>query len=325
LSIYLSDELKEKFSELFLKGLSRLKQKDPLPGDRISFAFIPKYFIGIALGVLSLDVKERNEYVKWLKGILKKREESEQISKNILYVLLKAILDGGRHTINLHNVNNLNLEALSVLEWGIRNNYFQFQDTDMLLNIKRRILTIFLETELEVLQPTFSSFILSSVHSCILESVNSIVLTSNHISKILGNFESALRRFKWKINEEKDVQDIVWLILRCYFYDLVDEEHLPKFGHKSSKPDFGIPSLKLLIEVKFVRNQRDFKKIEDEIKADYIDYLNHPNYNKLLIFVYDDSSSVQEHSITIEALKNLDGGIEDVIIVSKPSHIGDSR
>jgi len=112
--------------------------------------------------------------------------------------------------------------------------------------------------------------------------------------------------------------------LSIFFFIFINKVLSDKFGHKSSKPDFGIPSLKLLIEVKFIRDQTEFKKIENEIKIDAIDYLKHPNYNKLIVFIYDNSASVQEHQITKEALKRIDG-IKDVIIASKPSHIDDSK
>jgi len=46
----------------------------------------------------------------------------------------------------------------------------------------------------------------------------------------------------------------LWLILRCYFPDVVDEHTLPKLGHSTYRADFGIRSLKLIIEA--IRQQR---------------------------------------------------------------------
>jgi len=151
---------------------------------------------------------------------------------------------------------------------------------------------------------------------------------------ILRRFEAALRRWRWDdsskmkrpitwpITSEREVQDIVWLILRSVFDDVVDEETLPKLGHSTYKADFGIPSLRLLIEAKYCREASDFKKIEKEIMEDAVAYLIHikDRYDRILVFIYDHSSSVQEHAVTAIALRELPG-IEDVIIVSRPSQL----
>lgn len=126
---------------------------------------------------------------------------------------------------------------------------------------------------------------------------------------------------KWPIGQEREVQDILWLVLRSYFEDLVDEEALPKFGHKFYKPDFAIPSLRLLIEVKFTSKKEDFKSIEQEIMVDTIGYLyNTKDYDKIIVFIYDNSGSVQEHGTTKRDLIKIKE-IEDVIVVSKPSQL----
>ena len=68
-------------------------------------------------------------------------------------------------------------------------------------------------------------------------------------------------------------QNILWLILRSYFDDLIDEETLPKFGRNSYKPDFAIPSLRLLIEAKLIYDKNGFSKVEKGIAEDSIGYL----------------------------------------------------
>jgi hypothetical protein len=69
------------------------------------------------------------------------------------------------------------------------------------------------------------------------------------------------------------------------------------------------------------RKADDFKTIEKEIMEDSRGYLAHAGrYSKILVFIYDDSASVQEHGITKQALRELPE-IEDVIIVSRPSHL----
>lgn len=110
-------------------------------------------------------------------------------------------------------------------------------------------------------------------------------------------------------------------MLRPIAADLEDEDTLPKFGHSTYRADFGIPSLGLLIEVKFARSSADFKAIEKEVLEDLVPYLKAPErYREILVFVYDDSCSVQHHDTTINALRSVPG-ICDVIVVCRPSQL----
>lgn len=113
----------------------------------------------------------------------------------------------------------------------------------------------------------------------------------------------------------------LYLILRSYFDDAEYEEPAPKFGHGSSGLDIKLPSVGIIVEAKFIRKASEFAKIEDEIKKTWQIIKSATPYRKTVVFIYDNTSSVQDHQTTIRALKRLDG-IVDVIIVSKPSHIG---
>ena len=148
---------------------------------------------------------------------------------------------------------------------------------------------------------------------------------------VLENFEAAMKRWRWDgdamqkpirwpVTQEREVQDILWLILRSYFPDLVDEDTLPKLGHSTYKADFGIGSLKMIIEAKFASSKEDFKKIEKEVQEDCIPYLRDLRYESVVVFIYDDSASVQEHDITRRALLEIPG-IVGVVIVSRPSQL----
>ena len=149
---------------------------------------------------------------------------------------------------------------------------------------------------------------------------------------VLSRFETAMRRWRcdessmkqpirWPVTAEREIQDILWLMLRPVFDDLVDEETLPKLGHSTYREDFGIPSLGILIEVKYVRKSSDFKEIEKQVLEDSVAYLNGVTaYREIVVFIYDESASVQEHDTTASSLRGIDR-ISDVIIVSRPSQL----
>ncbi len=174
----------------------------------------------------------------------------------------------------------------------------------------------------------------SAVHASLVRSVDELVLSRSHVATLLRRFEAAMRRWRWddptvvrqrpirwEITAEREVQDILWIILRSVFEDVIDEETLPKVGHSTYRADFGIPSLRLLIEVKYARKASDFRMLEKEVMEDSIAYLQRSDrYDRILVFIYDDSASVQEHDITERSLRELPG-IEDVVIVSRPSQL----
>jgi hypothetical protein len=73
--------------------------------------------------------------------------------------------------------------------------------------------------------------------------------------------------------------------------------------------------------VKYVRKSSDFKEIEQQVLVDSVAYLNGITaYKEIVVFIYDESASVQEHDTTASALRSIDR-ISDVIIVSRPSHL----
>ena len=168
------------------------------------------------------------------------------------------------------------------------------------------------------------------VRAAVSEETLTVLRTRHTVSRLLAQFESCLRRWRWDgqhlkapvrwpIRGEREVQDNLWAILRAVFDDIEDEDMLPKFGDSSYRADFGIPSLGRLIEAKFARSAADFKSIEKEVLQDLVPYLRLPErYGKVLVFIYDDSCSLQAHDITARSLRSV-AGIADVVIVSRPS------
>jgi hypothetical protein len=125
---------------------------------------------------------------------------------------------------------------------------------------------------------------------------------------------------RWAITSERKVQDILWSTLRPVFDDLVDEETLRKVGHSTYRADFGIPSLGLMIEVKYAQGRR----LQPLREADRRGLRRLPSgnepYRQMAVFIYNESCSVQHHGTTRNALLALPN-IIDVIIVSCPSHV----
>ena len=310
----------------FIKAFNLLKKRNHFKGGHVTFPYQPLTFLGLALGIKAVrDNRTRDNGMEWLAIILKERTQIGQITgfHSLLYKYIEHQITD--KPIQIGDISEYSsLEELSLLETGIMNKTYQIANQqENLERIRKTLLIQLLQTPPENMEPEKAPIIWYGTNESITKEVDTLLISPSFVSSILMRFEASMRRWKpeWPVSNEKEVQDILWLTLRSYFDDLVDEETLPKFGHSSYKPDFGIPPLSLLIEVKYVRQQEDFKKIEKEIMQDSIGYLtNNQQYKNIIVFIYDNSGSVQEHNITRRDLIKVKG-IEDVIIVSKPSQI----
>lgn len=138
----------------------------------------------------------------------------------------------------------------------------------------------------------------------------------------ISNLIQTIRRFreccKYIQNppqNEKEVQDILWIMLRSQFERVEREDTLSRFAAKTYKPDFVIPNLKGLIEVKFIGEKTDISKIQEEILADIPGYLgSNSTYDGIIVFVYDQAHKLLDPRKFIEDIRSVDG-IIDIIVV----------
>lgn len=135
---------------------------------------------------------------------------------------------------------------------------------------------------------------------------------------VLESFPYSLKRdlqyLKKPLKDEKDVQRVLWTVLRSHFTDLVDEEVLGKFGLKHYQDDFGIPSLATVVEVKVIKESTDLKRLQEELMIDAVGYLaTMTGYRHLVFFIYNMANRIVD-SAFVEALESLDS-VAAVVIV----------
>jgi hypothetical protein len=131
----------------------------------------------------------------------------------------------------------------------------------------------------------------------------------------LGRFRECCQYVRQPPAGERDVQDIVWIMLRSRFDRVDREDTLPKFGAKNYKPDFGVPELATLIEVKFIGEKTNIADIQEEILADVPGYLGeHSIYKSLVVLVYDGTHKLRDPRKFIDDLRSVEG-IVDVLVV----------
>jgi hypothetical protein len=128
----------------------------------------------------------------------------------------------------------------------------------------------------------------------------------------------------WHVENEYNVQALLWTILAPIFPDLEDEENLPSVGHKRPRVDLAVPSISTLIEVKYMRGgaQSDFAKVIDEVAADASLYLSTTKaFDKIVAFVWDDSAHSEQHHELQSGLEKIKG-VEAAVVVSRPGRMG---
>lgn len=139
----------------------------------------------------------------------------------------------------------------------------------------------------------------------ILEDIETTLLKIRFVNKsadelvrdVLNNFSNAIQKIikgrrkdhpEFKIQDEYDVQDILYVILKAVFRNLRDEDPIPKVGAKSTKIDLIIREEKILIEVKMIK-AKDLNEVHfiEELKVDFESYHECKWLDKLFCFVYD--------------------------------------
>ncbi|MBI2417436.1 MAG: hypothetical protein HYV28_05940 [Ignavibacteriales bacterium] len=137
------------------------------------------------------------------------------------------------------------------------------------------------------------------VKTSIMPSISESEMSKNHLDMILSvidRFTSASKslstRRKGKpiirIRDEYDVQDILHVILKPFIPTIRTEEVVPgNDDRRFLKIDFLTGKGKTALECKFIRNKAHAKKISAEINDDIQTYINHPDCDNLVFFIYD--------------------------------------
>lgn len=126
---------------------------------------------------------------------------------------------------------------------------------------------------------------------------------------------------QWHLDNEYHVQNLLYFLLAPQFPDLTDEQYLGQVGQKNPRADLLVPSLKLVIEVKFLRATMTFADLVGEVAEDNSLYLSKGSpFTTIVPFVWDDSSRSHQHDYFIQGVKKLTG-IPDAVVISRPGYM----
>lgn len=124
---------------------------------------------------------------------------------------------------------------------------------------------------------------------------------------------------RWVVDNEYHVQDMLWVVLAPVFPDLDDEEWLKSLGQHHPRADLAIPSLRVIIEVKFARKDgKSFSELIQEVAADASTYLQDGSgYASIIAFIWDDAARTEDHAELRQGLLRV-RGVFDAIVLSRP-------
>ena len=233
-------------------GLRRLMHRNLLPGDRANVLHDMSILLGVCLAAEAVQA-DVPEFKPWLQKTL---DDQRLWPADRLHELAQqhvhAILSG--HPLALEVPGTLvRDEELAMACWMLD------QGTATLSNplddpreVRKRTMRAVLRADPTNLPVPQAALLFHAADNMLSMSIDQMVLSRSHVSSVLRRFEAAMRRWRWdsdelqhpiqwEVRSEREVQDILWIMLRSVFDDVVDEEPLPKVGHGSHRADFGLP------------------------------------------------------------------------------------
>ena len=312
-----------------VNGLDRAVARDAATASQNVTLHSPAVLIGLVLAANQL--KDRApQYLAWCREVIQALCESSHGGGDGLVAYAGNL--AGVHTTVSQRLQGGSAFELATLEWLSSLPDAVSMPPARRKAIRQSLVEAILREQVVSRASHEAALIWLAVHNAVSEATSELLRSPATIVHLLEQFEPSMKRWRWDVStlqspirwpvvSEREIQDILYLMLRPVFLDLEDEDALPKFGHSTYRADFGIPSLGLLIEVKYARSASDFKNIEKEVLEDIVPYLQTPErYHRIVVFIYDDSASVQVHETTARALRRAPG-IDGVVIASRPSQL----
>jgi hypothetical protein len=153
------------------------------------------------------------------------------------------------------------------------------------------------------------------------------------VALALARLQAAMRRWtwedtpkvpggsarRWHIDHEYHFQNLLTAVFTPLFADLKDEEWLSSLGPKKPRADLVVPSLKLVIEVKFWRANVSASAMVSQIAEDVGLYRKKGSpYLHIVPVIWDDAGRAEQHAYLINGLDELHGVVHPTI-VSRPA------
>ncbi len=133
-------------------------------------------------------------------------------------------------------------------------------------------------------------------------SANTQTVTAAGIVAALNQFQECVRYLNTRrssgailnLENEADVQDAIYLMLRPWIQDLVAENPADRIANRFTIKDFLSRQARSVIEVKYIRDASHGRGISREMHDDIENYRHHGHCDNLIFFVYDPNSLIPD-------------------------------
>jgi hypothetical protein len=319
----------------FLDALDRLRQRPVVALDALATDDLA--LLGMADGLHALTVDPRSVTMKtWLANVINSRVGSDEFSMRLRSLALDLLDERGRLRAEVtgDHPDVLALELIAQKAWP----HAFVGASPVSTDARKRLFSALLETNSAHLGDVeMTALHLAALMRLFDDAAAATLPTIDDLVRILRDTQTSLKRWvwqtkgrrsgaepaRWLIDAEPHVQAFLWAVLYPSFReDLRDEQYLKGFGLKQPRYDLAVLSLQTIIEVKFVREIRDFEEVEEQIAGDLGLYFADPRiFARMVVYVYDDSDEAapERYDILRNALRARDGRIHDVVVVRRPS------
>lgn len=320
-----------KYSDLLGDGLTRTagRPANTAGMGRASFCNDAVALLGLALGANYLGAEANKLINGWLQSFI------DPISTN-LPEWKKMLMQGAIWSTDHSSVFSIDYSTkgqdfqLALLSHGI-NCFSQVNFDDAYRSICNG--SIQQENEAPLIAGRLQAIDYIANH---LPAISLSQPTVEQLVNVLNSLTTAFRRWiweekpktstgtaqKWDLQNEYHIQSLLYFVLAPLFPDIESEFYLENTGQLNARADIGLPSLNLIIEVKFLRKSKNFQDMIEEVAADSSLYFKKDSvykkkYKQMLVFLWDHSKRDHEHG----TFKNGVNGLNNVVgavVISRP-------
>jgi hypothetical protein len=314
--------------EFFDTGTTWLLNKAPIvDGIPTGIAVDGLAVFGVTIGQLVIDAKrELKQWIALLKEAESKRADGEALHRSALKIAC-ALLDGDDYLPTATDSPELCLSLHAKGNFHISGAMLQSLCDGLYYRLRTLHPSQIANEEL-----VLALYAYNWVESNAIASTREVVIV-NDLTRLLGRLESSFYRWtweeekrtpdsvpeRWDIQNEYHFQNFLWAVLKPVFPDLKEEEYVASVGPVQSRTDLLIPSLKVIIEVKYRRKRMSENTVTREIAED-LGLYRHKRSDLLGIIpvIWDEVSRSEETAHLIAGLKEMEG-IIDAFVVTRPS------
>ncbi|MEI9921119.1 MAG: hypothetical protein WDO14_20335 [Bacteroidota bacterium] len=321
--------------DLLIDGLNRvsgrtttLPNSEPAPFLQDAIALL-----GLALGAKRVGGNIHARVLQWLKGFVIPSDKKAPGWKRIFYSMMLSLLDEKLDNREIQDLTDYPDVQLALIAKGLGS-----PDN---VDLSRAYQVCCQKALTEDSDPAIAACRLTALNylTIALPRISITSPTVQQLIEFLNKIPSGLKRWpwedkpktrtgsiqKWDIQNEYHVQSLVYSLLAPIFPDIEDEFYFEPVGQLNPRADIGIPSLSLIVEIKFLRSGASFSKLVEEIAADASLYFKKDSvyakkYSQMIIFLWDNSARTQNHHEFQKGVSQL-VNVAGSVVVSRPGNM----